>query len=152
MQKTSDHPPPIPANPPSWHLPPAYPTAWWLSLIACWASHPQRNWIRLGRQRRPPYPKKQYRRAEYIRVLQFFVTIYSRCGEGFSMSFEHRDQSRLLDPGPSNSTTTAYGSISISQDETRTTPRKMAAFIPTKATTRLASLSLFCGLGSFLWG
>ncbi|KUJ06685.1 general substrate transporter [Mollisia scopiformis] len=28
----------------------------------------------------------------------------------------------------------------------------MAAFIPTKATARLATLSLFCGLGSFLWG
>jgi hypothetical protein len=66
------------------------------------------------------------------------------------MSSEESDQ-RLLQPGPSNSST--YGSISIPvQNERGLKVRAMAGFLPTKATARLATLSLFCGLGSFLWG
>ncbi|KAE8446081.1 hypothetical protein EG329_012589 [Mollisiaceae sp. DMI_Dod_QoI] len=66
------------------------------------------------------------------------------------MSAQDRAQRSLLEPGPS---TSAYGSITTpsAPDQTRTVPHTMG-FLPTKATTRLAALSLFCGLGSLLWG
>lgn len=68
------------------------------------------------------------------------------------MSAAEGSQRRLLEPGTSSRST--YGSIetsSPSRDETRPSPEAMG-YLPTKATTRLATLSLFCGLGSFLWG